>query len=99
MKHVRRVRGVTKLDKVAEDVIRKRPQVESSLGNVDAQKPKWFGHLDRIESCMGEDNTEQRIGGEPGQLEIRYLQIYETVEVPKVRKDVPNGPKMKVELV
>ena len=48
MKYLRRVKGVTRADKIRNDVIRSELEVEPALKIIEQNQLKWFGHLQRL---------------------------------------------------
>lgn len=50
MKYLRRVLGVTRMDRLRNDYIRKELEVESILELINKRKLQWFGHLARMNS-------------------------------------------------
>lgn len=53
MKILRKIEGVTKLDKVRNETIRRNLKVKSVIEKIETQQLRWFGHLVR----MNEDRT------------------------------------------
>ena len=50
MKYLRRIKGITRRDRVRNEVTRQELKVEPILKKVHKQQLKWFGRLMRINS-------------------------------------------------
>ncbi|KAK4880498.1 hypothetical protein RN001_008644 [Aquatica leii] len=48
MKYLRRVKGVTRLDRIKNEIVREELKVVSVLDKIEEQQLKWFGHLCRV---------------------------------------------------
>ena len=48
MRYLRKVKGVTRMDKIRNDIIREELGIESIMQKLDEQKLRWFGHLSRM---------------------------------------------------
>lgn len=57
MKYLRRVKGITRRDRVRNEAIRKDLKVEPVVKTIERQQLKWLGHLVR----MGEERQPKRV--------------------------------------
>ena len=48
MRYLRKMKGITIMDKISNDKIREELEIESILEKVETQKLKWFGHIVRM---------------------------------------------------
>ncbi|CAH1986028.1 unnamed protein product [Acanthoscelides obtectus] len=48
MKYLRRVKGVTKMDKIRKETIRTELETESILEHIETKQLRWWGHLQRM---------------------------------------------------
>ena len=59
MKCLRSLTGVSRLDRVSNEVMRARTGVRRELAaRVDVNVLRWFGHVDRIDNTTAEKGNE-----------------------------------------
>ena len=53
MKCLRSLVGVSRMDRVRNEVVRRRAGIETELASrADQRLLRWFGHVERMEECM-----------------------------------------------
>ena len=52
MKCFRSLVGVSRLDRIRHEEVRRRARIERELvSRVDQRVPRWFGHMERMDDC------------------------------------------------
>ncbi|XP_031358768.1 uncharacterized protein LOC116182371 [Photinus pyralis] len=50
MKYLRRVKGITRMDRIRNEAVREELEIESIIDMTEKQKLKWFGHICRMDN-------------------------------------------------
>nr|CAH7752129.1 unnamed protein product [Callosobruchus chinensis] len=49
MKYLRKVKGVTRMDRIRNEAVRQELKVQPLIDHIESKQLRWWGHLQRIE--------------------------------------------------